>query len=116
MTLKAKLLIACLILILAPAAGGWFAWKLQRNLGELAISIYDSAVVGVSHIGKAQGEFVRYESALPPDPRRVAKIADFLAIARERASSDRARAALRVVPIRASCCAHKQHAVAAVTQ
>ena len=97
MTLKAKFLIACIALVLAPSAGGVVAWRLQQDLGALAIDIYDSAVVGVSHIGKAQGEFVRYESALPPDPRRVAKIADFLAIARERASSDRARAAVDLV-------------------
>ena len=93
MTLKAKLLIACLILILAPAAGGWFAWKLQRNLGELAISIYDSAVVGVSHIGKAQADFVRYAAAPAANGDRLEKIADYLAIASERATSDRARTA-----------------------
>ena len=97
MTLKAKFLVACIALVLAPAVGGAVAWKLQQDLGALAIDIYDSAVVGVSHIGKAQGEFVRYESATPPDPRRVAKIADFLAIARERAGSDRARAAVDLV-------------------
>jgi|GEM_PF-2834443 len=97
MTLKTKLLAACLILIAAPAAGGLFAWGLQRDLGALAISIYDSAVVGVSHIGKAQADFIRFEAEQPLNPARLPKIADYLDIARERATSDRARAAADAV-------------------
>jgi methyl-accepting chemotaxis protein len=97
MSLKAKLLTACLILIMAPAGGGFFAWRLQRNLGAQAIGIYDSAVVGVSHIGKAQAEFIRYAAPPAVGPERLDKIQDFLNIARERASSEKARSAADAV-------------------
>ena len=97
MSLKTKLLVACLGLILAPACGGVFAWQLQRNLGATAIGIYDSGVVGVSHIAKAQADFIRYEFAPEKNAALLDKVRDYLGIARERAASDRARAAADTV-------------------
>jgi hypothetical protein len=83
MSLKAKLLIACLILVLTTAGGGYFAWQLQQELGARAIGIYDSAVIGVSHIAKAQAEFIRYEASPSTGMERLTKILVF--------SGDRAR-------------------------
>ena len=97
MTLKAKLLAGCLILILAPAGGGLFAWHLQQTLGALAIDIYDSAVLGASHIDKAQAEFIRYQTAPAANTARLGKIRDYLAVAAERAASDQARAVTEAV-------------------
>ena len=92
MTLKAKLLTGCLILILAPGGGGMFAWRLQHRLGDLAIAIYDSAVIGVSYIGKAQADFIRYAGAPATNAKRLATIVNNLNVASERASTVRARA------------------------
>jgi methyl-accepting chemotaxis protein len=92
MSLKTKLLAACLVLILAPAGGGVLAWKLQRSLGATAISIYDSGVVGVSHIAKARSEFIRYENAPDSSAALLGQVEQYLGIARERAATDRARA------------------------
>jgi methyl-accepting chemotaxis protein len=93
MSLKTKLLAACLVLLLAPACGGVFAWQLQRNLGATAIGIYDSGIVGVSHIAKAQAFFVRYEFDPDKSAALLDKVQDNLAIAHERAASERARSA-----------------------
>ncbi len=97
MSLKAKLLAACLIMTLAPAGGGLFAWQLPGNLAALAVRIYDSTVVGVSHIGKAQADFLRYAGNPAANADRLDKILDFLNVAAERATSERARTATAAV-------------------
>ena len=60
MTLRRRLLLACVALALLPAAGGVLTVWLLRGLGSTALSIYDNEIVGLTYICKAQVAFTRF--------------------------------------------------------
>ncbi len=100
---------ACLALLLICGGMGSFADRTQSRLGTLAIDIYDGAYLGMSYIGRAQNEFLRFAATRhgatgqPIDAEartRLQAVLDDLDIATDRAMSEKARALARAVRAR----------------
>ena len=97
MTIRSKILAGCLALTLLTGGLGLYAQRAERELGELALRIYDEAFMGVSYLRSAQAGFAALTNAVSRDPavdaEAQATIIDDLAIARQRAMSPAGQAA-----------------------
>ena len=100
MSIRLKIVLACLMFSLISAGVGAFAARTQSMLGGLATTIYDHAYVGTSYAGHAQAGFLSFlalrERALGAPAANVARklldgVADDLDVAAERATSAKAR-------------------------
>ena len=89
MTIRSKILAGCLALTLLTAGLGLYAQRAERELGDLALRIYDEAFMGVSYLRSAQAGFatLAYARDAVPSAEAQAAIIDDLAIARQRAMS-----------------------------
>ncbi len=106
MTIRLKITLACIMFVSICAGMGSFADRTQTTLGDLAINIYDGAYLGMSYIGRAQSEFLRYSSMYDGAPgkpidaasrKRLGVVLDNLDIAIDRAMSREARALAKTV-------------------
>ena len=97
MTIRSKILAGCLALTLLTGGLGLYAQQAERELGHLALRIYDEAFMGVSYLRSAQAGFAALTHAGTRDPAMDAEaqaaIIDDLAIARQRAMSPAGQAA-----------------------
>jgi diguanylate cyclase (GGDEF)-like protein len=95
MTIRSKILAGCLALTVLTALLGLYAQRAERDLGTLALRIYDEAFMGVSYLRSAQAGSAllatgaRYGQL---DPEAVAGVIGDLEVARARAMSPEGRA------------------------
>jgi len=93
LSIRKKLLAGCLALTALTVLLGGFAQYAERELGSLALRIYDDGLMSVSYLRSAQVGFAALASE-PDDPSTAATAADVigdLGVARDRATSDLAR-------------------------
>ncbi len=94
MSIRIKILAGCAALTLLAGMLGAYAQRAERDLGSLALRIYDDAFMGVSYLRSAQVEFAELVQATAhgvPDPKVASEVLDDLAVARERAMSPAGR-------------------------
>ena len=107
MTIRRRILLGCAALTLLTAFMGSYARETQRNLGAVTMRLYDDSFQAMSYLRSAQVGLTRAEAELrkvPPDadlPEDLAArraladvlpdIAENLAVARNRTSSEQAR-------------------------
>ena len=105
MTIRFKLLAACLCFALITAALGLFGRAQDGKMADLALTIYDKTFTGIDNARQVQTNFLRFATAhaVPAaaldEPSRVqlGKIIDRLDVTIERASTPRARDAGKAV-------------------
>jgi methyl-accepting chemotaxis protein len=106
MSIRLKIVGACLCFLLITGSLGLFVRLQEQKLSDLAINIYDNAFVGVNYAHVVQTGFVRFvasrgraESAGFDDDAKaqLAKLVDNLGITMERAMSDKSRAAAKAI-------------------
>ena len=95
MSVRTKILTACLIFVAIVAAVGGLAQRQSAEMGRLAIGIYDRAFMGMSYVDQAEEAFLHLEAAANTsgsvDPARLRKILDLIDVALDRAASDQTR-------------------------
>jgi methyl-accepting chemotaxis protein len=101
MSIRLRIVGACLLFVLIMSGLGLFARSLESKMSNLAISIYDNAFIGVNYTHIVQTGFVRFAgerghasgAALDDAARtQIGKLIDNLDVANERAMSDKSRA------------------------
>ena len=96
MSIRSSILLGCLALTTLTAILGTYAQLSERELGGVALSIYDKAFMGVSYLRSAQVNFgvlaASGQHAL--EPQAVSDIISDLNVARDRAMSPAGRAAV----------------------
>ncbi len=85
-TIRAKILVGCLALTCLSALLGLHAQWAERELGALALQIYDRSFMGMSYLRSAQLGFAMLPEG-PVDQDALASVLDDVAIARDRAMS-----------------------------
>jgi diguanylate cyclase (GGDEF)-like protein len=96
MSIRTKILAGCLTLTALTGILGVYSQRAERELGELALRIYDDAFMGVSYLRSAQVGFASLVAASPDgrfDPNAASSVLDDLNVAQERAMSPEGRAA-----------------------
>ena len=94
MSIRSKILFGCAALTLLAVGLGAYAQKAERDLGSLALRIYDDAFMGVSYLRSAQVGFAALEASAhrgPLQPDAVEAVLDDLSVARDRAMSPEGR-------------------------
>ncbi len=94
MSIRSKILAGFLALTALTGLLGGFAQIAERELGALALRIYDDAFMAVSYLRSAQIEFAGLAARLPsarPATDAVQAVLDDLDVARERAMSQAGR-------------------------
>ncbi|MBV9749432.1 MAG: HAMP domain-containing protein, partial [Acetobacteraceae bacterium] len=94
MSIRSKILAGFLALTTLTGLLGAFAQVAERQLGALALRIYDDAFMAVSYLRSAQIEFAGLAARLPaarPGADAVQPVLDDLDVARERAMSQAGR-------------------------
>ena len=100
MTIRFKLILASLLLLLLNAGLGYFAREQQHQMGARAMGIYDGAYMGLSYVTKVQTDLMRFaathadgtESAADPASQKALKqLMANLDVAIERGMTDKAR-------------------------
>ncbi|MEX6508111.1 EAL domain-containing protein [Jiella sp. M17.18] len=76
MSIRLKLLLACLALTMMTAGLGVFAQNSQRDVGRLAERIYDEALLSMSYLRSAQNSLVGLEAIEEPPSAVAAPGAD----------------------------------------
>ena len=97
MSIRAKILAACMSLIMLTVVMAGFAQTAQRELGTLATNIYDDAFMGMNYLRSAQVGFAALRT-VTPTAAMVDDVLGDMAVATERAISPAGRvqaAALR---------------------
>jgi methyl-accepting chemotaxis protein len=95
MSIRSKILAGFLALTMLTALLGGFGQVAERELGALALRIYDDAFMAVSYLRSAQVEFAGLAASLhgtPPEAGATRAVLDDLDVARERAMSQAGRA------------------------
>ena len=95
MSIRLKILAGFLALTTLTALLGGVAQVAERELGALALRIYDDAFMAVSYLRSAQVEFAGLAASLPKAPPAAdatQAVLDDLEVARERAMSQAGRA------------------------
>ncbi len=95
MTIRSKILAGCLALTVLTALLGLYAQRAERELGTLALRIYDEAFMGVSYLRSAQAGFALLAAGARDgrlDPEAVAGVIGDLEVAQARAMSPEGRA------------------------
>ena len=96
MSIRSKILCGCAGLTLLAWLLGAYAQRAERDLGALALRIYDQAFMGVSYLRSAQVGFASLTQSprhASSDTAAVAAVLDDLAVARDRAMSPEGREA-----------------------
>ena len=102
MSVRLKILMACMGFVLIIAIVGGLAQRQAAQLGRFAIGIYDHAFMGMLYVEQTQEEFLRFAAAHRGDGATLAdaaahaglqKVLDRLDVANERAASNRTRTA-----------------------
>ena len=96
MSIRYKILSGCALLTLLTWLLGAYGQRTERDLGTLALRIYDDAFMGVSYLRSAQVGFATMAQAVREgrtDPAAVSGVLDDLAVARDRAMSPEGRKA-----------------------
>lgn len=91
MSIRSKILAGFLALTTLTGLLGGFAQVAERELGALALRIYDDAFMAVSYLRSAQVEFAGLAASVPTADA-VRAVLDDLDVARERAMSPAGRA------------------------
>ena len=94
MSIRSKILAGCAALTVLAWLLGAYAQRAERELGSLALSIYDNAFMGVSYLRSAQVGFVTLTYSTRSgtvEPGAVTAILDDLAVAADRAMSAEGR-------------------------
>lgn len=94
MSIRSKILAGCAALTVLAWLLGAYAQRAERELGSLALSIYDDAFMGVSYLRSAQVGFVTLTYSTRSgtvEPGAVTAILDDLAVAADRAMSAEGR-------------------------
>jgi len=98
MSIRLRIILACLVLLGCVVALGVFSRTQQNQLGDAAKSIYDSAFMGVNYARKSQIDFLQFMAsyksggAVTDDERQLlGTTLDDLDVAVERAMTDKAR-------------------------
>ena len=105
MTIRLKLLAACLVFALITVVLGLFGRAQESRIADLALTIYDSAFTGVDNAHQVHTSFLRFAIAheVPgaaldaPSRAQIGKIVDRLDVTIERASTPKARDAGKAV-------------------
>ena len=95
MSIRSKILAGFLALTTLTGLLGGFAQVAERELGALALRIYDDAFMAVSYLRSAQVEFAGLAASVPmrpPAADAVNAVLDDLDVARDRAMSQAGRA------------------------
>ena len=95
MTIRAKIFSGCLALTVLTALLGLYAQRAERDLGTLALRIYDEAFMGVSYLRSAQAGFASLAANVRNgqlDPAAVEGVIGDLGVAQGRAMSPEGRA------------------------
>lgn len=98
MSIRLKILLACMILLLCIVSLGLFSRGQQNQLSDAAKDTYDNAFMGVNYARKAQIDFIRFiaahgeKSPVTEDEKAIlGKGLDDLDVAIERAMTEKAR-------------------------
>jgi methyl-accepting chemotaxis protein len=106
MSIRAKLLASFMALVMATIFVGGFAWMKNREMGDLAATIYDKTFTGISYAGQAQSAFLHFAASremagAASGDQAAAKYlklsCDKLEITGERAATDKAREMAKAV-------------------
>jgi diguanylate cyclase (GGDEF)-like protein len=98
MSIRSKILAGCLALTALTGILGLYSLRAERELGELALRIYDDAFMGVSYLRSAQVGFALLDMSTRQgtlQPEAVEGILDDLQVAQDRAMSAEGRAVAR---------------------
>ena len=102
MSIRFKLIIFCGVLLILNLTLGFFTLRLEQNLGDRAIEIYDRSNIGLKFTNDVQTGVIRFAASHPGfaastlfEPARVelGKLISKLDVAIERAMTDTARRA-----------------------
>ena len=96
MSIRSKILAGCMALTLLAGLLGAYAQRAERQLGNLALRIYDDAFMGVSYLRSAQVGFAVMTQAAhlgTVDPASLTAVLGDLTVARDRAMSPEGREA-----------------------
>ena len=97
MSVRMKILAACLGFVAIIALLGVLAQQQAAQMGRLAIGIFDHAFMGMSYVNQAQNEFLRLKNSQQAAGGTVGatgdlqKVLSLLDVALDRAASDNAR-------------------------
>ena len=94
MSILSKILSGCVALTLLTCLLGVYALRSERELGSLALHIYDDAFMGVSYLRSAQVGFaflVQSKRSGSAEPGVVTSVLEDLVVARDRAMSAEGR-------------------------
>ena len=97
MSVRMKILAACLGFVAIIALLGVLAQQQASQMGRLAIGIFDHAFMGMSYVNQAQNEFLRLKNSQQAAGGTVGatgdlqKVLSLLDVALDRAASDTAR-------------------------
>ncbi len=97
MTLRRILLLVGCALALLPICGGLLTVWLVRDLGDLARSLYDNEIIGITYINKAQEHFEHYVLTETRDRPSVQQMIMCAGIAAERAVGSESRAQSKII-------------------
>ena len=95
MSILSKILAGCVALTLLTCLLGIYALRSERELGSLALHIYDDAFMGVSYLRSAQVGFaslIESTRSGAVEPETVTAVMEDLSVARDRAMSPEGRA------------------------
>ena len=92
MTIRFRLIMSCLALLALNASVGYLAGRQQREMGKLALGIYDGAYIGLSYITKVQIGITRSAAGARSDLKKLSADLD---VAIERAMTEETRASGR---------------------
>jgi methyl-accepting chemotaxis protein len=108
MSIRIKLLVACLVLLGVFVGKGLYAQREVNSLGKLAVDMYDGPVMSVNYVQLAArgfadaGEFletttqfdnrVNWQEAAPQFDSQVAELLENVAVVKERAATEESRA------------------------
>ena len=108
MSIRIKLLIACLVLLGAFVGKGLYEQRTVNSLGKLAVDMYDGPVMSVNYVQLAARGFadasdflkttlqfdnrVDWQAAVPQFEARIKDLLDNFSVVKERATTDESRA------------------------
>jgi methyl-accepting chemotaxis protein len=108
MSIRIKLLVACLVLLGVFVGKGFYAQQEVNSLGKLAVDMYDGPVMSVNYVQLAARGFadaaefletttqfdnrVEWKDAAPQFDSQVAELLENVAVVKERAATEESRA------------------------
>src|SRR5687768_11355974 len=108
MSIRIKLLIACLVLLGVFVGKGFYAQQTVHSLGKLAVDMYDGPVMSVNYVQLAARGFedaadflstttqfdnrVNWQEAVPQFDSQIKELLENFSVVKERATTDESRA------------------------